>query len=252
MDNAEFYLYDLETKFNKINPKEYYLSYSGGKDSHFLFWFIREYLKNDDIMVVGINTYMEHPEIRERIYKYSDKVLLPELKPFEIKAKYGIPCFSKWQDDMISRWQNGSRFPYLIERVTGQFSNGEIVKGRFKLSKKAKELLLSNQLHKISPKCCTFLKKKPARKFEKESGLKPILGVRGNESGLRKNQYKSCFTKDMKFTPLWDLTDELLEQIYKKYKIEIPKVYKYVKRTGCMRLSVSVVISMIQKRNLLY
>jgi len=93
------------------------------------------------------------------------------------------------------------------------------------------------------------LKKEPARKFEKKTGLKPILGVRGNESGLRKKQYQSCFTKDMKFTPLWDLTDELLEQIYKKYNIEIPKVYDYLKRTGCMRLSVSVVINMIRKRN---
>ncbi len=234
MDIVDLYLYDLKTKFNKINPKEYYLSYSGGKDSHLLYWFIKEYAKIDGIKIIGINTYMEHPEIRDRIYKYCDKVLLPTMKPFEIKEKYGIPCFSKWQDDMISRWQNGSRQPYLIERVTGKFANGENVKGRFKLNKTAKELLLNNQIHKISPKCCTFLKKKPARKFEKESGLKPILGVRGNESGLRKTQYTSCFTKDKKFTPLWDLTDDLENKIYEKYNIEIPKVYKYIERTGCM------------------
>ena len=43
MDNVDFYLEDLKTKFNKINPKEYYLSYSGGKDSHLLYWFIKEY-----------------------------------------------------------------------------------------------------------------------------------------------------------------------------------------------------------------
>lgn len=65
MDNVDFYLYDLKTKFNKINPKEYYLSYSGGKDSHLLYWFIKEYApKFKDIKVVGINTYMEHPQIR--------------------------------------------------------------------------------------------------------------------------------------------------------------------------------------------
>lgn len=28
MDNADFYLNDLKTKFTKINPSEYYLSYS--------------------------------------------------------------------------------------------------------------------------------------------------------------------------------------------------------------------------------
>lgn len=51
---------------------------------------------------------------------------------------------------------------------------------------------------------------------------------------MRKQQYKSCFTKDMKFTPIHDLNDELLDAIYQKYKIEIPKVYDKVCRTGCM------------------
>ena len=44
MDIVDFYLYDLKTKFNKINSSDYYLSYSGGKDSHLLLWFIKEYL----------------------------------------------------------------------------------------------------------------------------------------------------------------------------------------------------------------
>lgn len=55
----------------------------------------------------------------------------------------------------------------------------------------------------------------------------------GGESAMRKSQYKSCFTKDKKFTPLHDLDDELLEKIYKKFNIEIPKIYDHVSRTGC-------------------
>lgn len=88
MDNVDFYLEDLKSKFAKINPNEYYLSYSGGKDSHFLYWFIKEYAHIDGIEVVGCNTYMEHQEIRKRIYDNSDRVLLPAMKPFEIKEKY--------------------------------------------------------------------------------------------------------------------------------------------------------------------
>ena len=95
-------------------------------------------------------------------------------------------------------------------------------------------LLLSGKLHRVSPKCCYYLKKKTAHDFEKETGLKAILGVRGGEGALRKTQYKSCFTKDMKFTPIHDLSDEMLKKIYEKYNIEIPDVYKYVERTGCM------------------
>lgn len=237
IDDIEFYLIDLKSKFDKIKPNTYYLSYSGGKDSHFLYWFIKEYLKRDDIKIVGVNTYMEHHEILQRILKNSDIVLYPKLKPFEIKEKYGSPCFSKIQDDFIDRYQRGSRSKSLMERIQSrQFvgKDGKTHTSSFSLNKKARELLLNNKLHKISPKCCYYLKKKTAHDFEKESGLKPILGVRGAESAMRRSQYKSCFTSDMKFTPIHDLSDELLDRIYEKYNIEIPEVYNHICRTGCM------------------
>jgi len=236
-DIADLYLLDLKSKFNKINPQEYYLSYSGGKDSHLLYWFIKEYAHIEGIKIVGINTYMEHPEIRERIIKYSDIVLMPSMKPFEIKEKYGIPCFSKIQDDFIDRYQRGSRCKSLMERIDSrQFigKDGKIHNSSFSLNKKARQLLLSGKLHKVSPKCCKYLKKEPAHKFEKETGLKAILGVRGNEGAMRKSQYTSCFTKDKKFTPLWDLSDEIENEIYKDFNIELPKVYEHIERTGCM------------------
>lgn len=233
MDEVDFYLEDLKSKFNKINPKEYYLSYSGGKDSHFLYWFIKEYLHDTDIKIVACNTYMEHQEIRERMYKYSDRILTPKMKPFEIKEKYGSPCFSKMQDDMIHRYQTGRKTPSVMKFINGT-KNADGLGSWFKLNNQARELLLSDKLHKVSPLCCKYLKKEPFKLYEKETSKKAILGVRGTESKLRKAQYKSCFTKDKKFTPLHDLTDDLLENIYEKYNIEIPNVYKYVKRTGCM------------------
>jgi len=237
MDDVDFYLIDLKSRFDKIKPNTYYLSYSGGKDSHFLYWFIKKYLKRDDIKIVGINTYMEHHEILARIKKNSDIVLIPKLKPMEIKEKYGSPCFSKIQDEFIDRYQNGSRSESLMKRIVGYTftgADGIIHRSSFQLNKKARELLADNKLHKISNKCCKYLKKDVAREFEKESGLKPILGIRSEEGMMRKTQYKSCFTKDKKFTPIHDLSDELMNKIYEKYNIEIPEVYKHIMRTGCM------------------
>ena len=174
MTNADFYLMDLKSKFDKINPKEYYLSYSGGKDSHLLYWVIKEYLHNEDIKIVGINTYMEHPEIRKRIYDNCDIVLLPTMKPFEIKEKYGTPCFSKEQDFYIYYYQKALRedkepAKTYIDKINGTYRTG------FGISKKAREYVLSGKAHKITHLCCHYLKKEPARRFEKESGLKPIL-----------------------------------------------------------------------------
>ena len=234
VDEVEFYLVDLKSRFNKIKPNTYYLSYSGGKDSHFLYWFIKEYLKRDDIKIVGINTYMEHHEILQRILKNSDIVLLPKIKPFEIKEKYGIPCFSKEQDFYIYYYQNAIRKGKQPSKTIQQKVDGTYNKGFSGISKKAREYVKSGQAHKITHLCCHYLKKEPARRFEKETGLKPILGIRSNESVMRKQQYKSCFTKDKKFTPIHDLSDELLDKIYKKYNIEIPKVYEHICRTGCM------------------
>lgn len=233
MDNVDFYLYDLKTKFNKINSKEYYLSYSGGKDSHLLYWFIKEYAKIDDIEVVGCNTGMEFTEILQRIKKNSDKVLTPKLSITKIKEKYGIPCFSKEQDFYIYYYQNAIKkgkkpCKTVTEKINGTYHTG------FNISKKAREYIKSGKAHSITHLCCQYLKKEPFKEYEKFSNKKAILGVRGNESHLRKRQYTSCFTKDKKFTPLWDLTDEIENRIYDKYKIELPEIYNYIDRTGCV------------------
>lgn len=234
MTNAEFYLEDLKTKFRKIDPEKYYLSYSGGKDSHLLYWFIKEYAPEfSNIEVVGCNTGMEFKEILDRIYKNSDKVLIPSLPITKVKEKYGIPCFSKEQDFYIYYYQNSLRKGKTPSRTILQKVEGEYKTG-FNISKKAREYIKSGKAHNITHLCCYYLKKKPFHDYEKQSGKKAILGTKGTESQLRKRQYTSCFSKNGKFTPLWDLTEELENEIYRQFNIKIPKIYEKVERTGCI------------------
>jgi 3'-phosphoadenosine 5'-phosphosulfate sulfotransferase (PAPS reductase)/FAD synthetase len=230
MDPVEFYLTDLKTKFDKIDPADYYLSYSGGRDSHFLLWFIKDILKDNRIKVVSVNTYLEHHEIKQRMIEHADVILKPSLKPFEIKDRYGIPCFSKMQDEMIDRYQKGSRTPSLMQFIHGTKNDGKTF---FKLNRTAKKLLLNDDLHRISNKCCYYMKKLPVKNYEKMTGKKPILGVRAVESINRKAVYRTCFT-GRSFTPIHDLTDELLKAIERRYKIDIPAIYDHIDRTGCM------------------
>ena len=55
-DIYDTYLIKLMQRFNeKIDFDKYYLSYSGGKDSHFLYWFIKEILQDNKIKIeIGI------------------------------------------------------------------------------------------------------------------------------------------------------------------------------------------------------
>lgn len=129
---------------------------------------------------------------------------------------------------MIRRYQNGSRSKNTMDAITGE---GRIT---FKLNKTARELLLTNKLHKVSCECCKYIKKLPLKQYEKETKKKCIMAVRGSESKTRKEKYTSCFTKNGMFTPIYDLSDELQKAIQEKYNIEVPNVYKHLKRTGCM------------------
>lgn len=153
---------------------------------------------------------------------------------WKLKKNFGIPCFSKEQDFYIYYYQNALRKGKKPAKTIQQKIDGNYDKGFSGISKKAREYIKSGNAHKITHLCCYYLKKKPFHDYEKESGKKAILGVRGQESALRKKQYQSCFTKDKKFTPIYDLTNELLEEIIKKYNIEVPKVYEKIDRTGCM------------------
>lgn len=227
MDEVDSYLVKLKQRFDQIDPKKYYLSYSGGKDSHLLFWFIREYAHIEGIKVVGIITRLEACEVAARIRNNCDIVMMSELEPHEIKEMYGSPCFSKIQDEFIRRYQSGSRSDNTMKFVMG-------INPIFRLNAKARGMLLDGELPQISSCCCKYLKKEPIKRFDRQSGLKAIIGVRGDESKTRRSQYKGCFSKDKTFSPIWDLSDELEKKIYEKYKIELPEIYKHVTRTGCM------------------
>lgn len=232
----EEYLLTLKQRFNEIEPSQYYMSYSGGRDSHFMFWFMRIWLKDHDpemyerfkaVDVVSINTRMEHPEILNRMMKNADVIVLPDVKPFEYKADIGIPCFTKMQDGMIRRYQRGNRSYSTMKFVHGVDTN------RFRLNNKAREALLNGTLHKIGD-CCKALKKDPVNKYAEKTGRHPIIGVRQSESLLRKVNYTTYKMKSGKFTPLYDLTDDMMFAIEKEYGIEIPEIYKVLDQTGCM------------------
>ena len=70
-------------------------------------------------------------------------------------------------------------------------------------------------------------------RYAKETGKKSIIAVRRQESKTRQAKYTACMRANGNFTPIYDFSDLLMEDIYKAFDIEVPGIYSFVKRTGC-------------------
>lgn len=199
---------------------EVYVSFSGGKDSTVLLDIARSIYP--DIEAVFINTGLEYPEIYKFVKtKENVTILKPEMNFKKVINTYGYPVISK----------ENSQYIYEIRHSTENMKQRRLYgdsKGRFKLPSKYHYLI--DAPFEISNKCCEIMKKRPVKKFEKETGKVPILGTMADESSLRQQSYlqHGCNAFESKrpvSTPLgfWRQQD-ILEYIYKN-ELKIASVY---------------------------
>lgn len=101
----------------------------------------------------------------------------------------------------------------------------------------------------ISEQCCDELKKKPMKKYQKETGKVPFIATMANEGQLRQQRYlqTGCNAYNLgKSQPLGFWTEQDILQYIKQYNLEICSVYGDVieengkltltgeRRTGCI------------------
>ena len=247
--------YPLELKIEKTKLRirewyehyngEVYVSFSGGKDSTVLLDIARKMYP--DIEAVFVNTGLEYPEVYKFVKAIDNVTILkPEMNFKEVINTYGYPVVSKENSQYLFEIRHGTEKLKQL-RLYGNHN------GRFKLPKKYHYLI--DAPFEISYKCCDIMKKRPTKKFEKQTGKMPILGNMAEESSLRQQQYlkHGCNAFESKrpiSTPLgfWRQQD-ILEYIY-KYNLNIASVYgdvlkldtpdgcEYVttgcERTGCI------------------
>lgn len=223
-----------------------YLSFSGGKDSSVLFDLIQNIPDINDIEVVFCDTGLEYPEVREHALKNATIVIRPDMTFKKVIDQYGYPFPSKEQAQYIRQYRTAKSEKTKLYRW-----NGDKI-GRFKISEKWK--FLTEAPFKVSDQCCDVMKKRPFKKFEKESGLKPILATMAEESSLRSQLYRKygCNAFDLtrpRSTPIGFWTEQDILRYIQEHKIEIPSVYGEIvtddlfeehlvltgcDRTGCM------------------
>ena len=222
--------YPLELKIEKTKLRirewyehyngEVYVSFSDEKDSTVLLHIVRSLYP--DVEAVFINTGLEYPEIYKFVKTFDNVTILkPKMNFKQVITTYGYPIISKECSQYIHDIRHST------ERMRQRRLYGDS-KGRFKLPNKYHYLI--DAPFEISNKCCEVMKKRPAKKFEKETGKVPIIGTMAEESSLRQQSYlqhgcNSFESKRPVSTPLGFWTEQDILEYIMKYNLEIPSVY---------------------------
>lgn len=216
-----------------------YLSFSGGKDSTVLADLTARICKmfHYDLTLVFVDTGLEYPEIRKFVPFFAQWLrdtyginvelvtLRPEMTFDKVLIKFGYPVIGKEVASTIRSARLGQ--PTALLKMQGLDKNGN--PSEFRERYKKYQYLVSAPFL-ISHYCCNIMKKNPAKRYEKETGKKPIIATMAEESQLREKQWlqNGCNAFDIDrpvSTPLspWVSQDVLL--YLKKYGVPYCEVY---------------------------
>ena len=227
-----------------------YISFSGGKDSTVLLHLVRSLYP--EIEAVFCNTGLEYPEIVKFVKDIPNvRILKPELTFKQVIEQKGYPVISKSVANTVRLARKNieeGKDTLRVRQIKGLEVGSKFNKGKW-------EFLLDAPF-KISDECCNEMKKKPFKKYEKETGKVPFIGTLAAESQQREAVYlktgcNAFDSKKPKSTPLGFWTEQDILQYIFENNLTICSVYGDVveesdmlgnkkyratgeQRTGCM------------------
>ena len=241
MDN-ELILFDrlevIKQTIEKYGEENFYLAFSGGKDSTIVHYLLDMALPNNKIPRVFSNTGIEYnlvvKFVRER--EREDKrfvIVSPKSNIKTTLEKVGYPFKSKDHSNMVHEWQRGNRHTTSMKKYLSE------EKSRFTCPKILRYQFTDDFKLKVSNKCCNEMKKKPSLEWQRLN-KRPIVitGMMRDEGGAR-NHIDCIVTKKdkvVKFHPLSKVNAEWENWFIKQYNVKLCELYYEpynFKRTGC-------------------
>jgi 3'-phosphoadenosine 5'-phosphosulfate sulfotransferase (PAPS reductase)/FAD synthetase len=219
---------------------EVYVSFSGGKDSTVLKHIVDNTPGVWDVPAVFVNTGLEYPEIQRFVkdvkagkwdcFNSDVEIIRPEMRFDEVIKKYGYPVVSKEIAEVIYYARHAKTEEYRttrVQRLNGEWKDKDGNKSQFNCEKWK---FMLDAPFEVANHCCAVMKKKPARKYGKETGRKQIVGTLASESRLRyhvwlKNGCNAFDSKKPSSQPMSFWTEQDVLHYLKKYNVPYCSVY---------------------------
>ena len=245
MDN-EFLLEDrlekIRSTINKYGEDNFFISFSGGKDSTVLSALVDMALPGNKIPRVYADTGIELNMVRNFVFemqKTDDRVVIikPSVPIKQMLEKEGYPFKSKEHSERVYYYQKCGDIKQ--NWIKNYVANSE---SRYKCPRILLYQFTQKCNLKISDKCCLRLKEDPLHKWQKENNKSyGILGLMRSEGGRRSSAKCLAFVNSKKtqlknFQPLVVVTKEWENWLIDTYNIKICDIYKppyNFERTGC-------------------
>lgn len=247
ISDFEFLLDDRLQKIRQIitkyNEDNFYISFSGGRDSTVLRDLIDRAIPGNNIPSVHINTGIELKSIEDFVKECAKhdnrvKIIKPQENIKKVLSKYGYPFKSKRHSKILSQFQRNVDGETIHNYLQDEQKTKDW--GSFLVCPKILKYQFSSDFNiKVSDKCCEYIKEKPLKKWSFENA-KPfaIIGVMRAEGGRRTKANCLAFrnNKLTAFQPLAPLPNEFIYKYIDYFNIDTADLYKppyNFQRTGC-------------------
>lgn len=243
MDN-EFLLFDRIQKIKQVisiyGEKNFYIAFSGGKDSTVLSALIDMAIPDNEIPRVYVNTGIDLNMIRDFVFEMgkSDSrvnIITPSKSVKKMLETEGYPFKSKIHSHVIDLFQSKSS-----NKMIDGYRGNRPEQWHCNTCPKILEYQFSDDFKlKVSDKCCLRMKEEPLIDYANNNKKSiAIIGTMRVEGGRRTKinclQFKG--KKLSKFQPLAPMTKEWEEWFINEYNVQICDIYKppyNFTRTGC-------------------
>lgn len=243
----EFLLQDRLQKIKQVitqyGEENFYISFSGGKDSTVLHELIDMALPKNKIPRVYANTGIELNMIKDFVLKKQKNdnrfvIIQPKTNIKEMLNIYGYPFKSKGHSEMVERYQRRGKITSVLQYL-GERPDKKPWSSFKSCPTKLRYQFTDDFNLRISDKCCEKLKEEPLKEWCKENKKSyGIVGIMRSEGGRRTSTVCLAFIngKLKNFHPLAPVTKEWEDWFIDQYNIDICDIYKppynFI-RTGC-------------------